>query len=180
MEILDHLIEAQAEGKTAQEVFGKDPIHYAEELIKQLPNERKRHIFWFFTGIAVNIIGYVLIFRGVLLLLLGNFTKVHDDLPLGTISIIALLIVLFIISVVSFILRRTRKSLVKGSSTFKESLFAGGYAAVNMGVFLLIIYTLPEIGWTIHLSAWTSILIETIVWGLMFFINKMEKSKYLS
>src|SRR5699024_2812258 len=180
MEILNHLIEAQAEGKTAQDVFGKDPIHYAEDLIEQLPNERKRNIFWFFTGIAVNIVGYVLIIRGVLLLLLGNFTEVNYNLPLVTISIIVLLIVLFIISVVSFIFRRARRSLINDSSTFKDSLFAGVYAAVNMGVFLLIIYTLPELGWTIHLSAWTSILIGTIIWGSIFIIKKMEKRKPLS
>lgn len=172
MEILDHLIDAQAEGKTAQDVFGESPISYAESLIAQLPNEQKRNLFWFFTGITANIVAYVLIIRGVLLLILANFTEVNYDIPLVTISITALLIVVFIVSVMSFIFRRLRKSLINDTPIFKDSLLSGLYAAVNMGIFVLIVYTLPEIGWMMHLSAWTSIGIGAIVWVITYLIKK--------
>jgi uncharacterized membrane-anchored protein len=38
LEILDHLLEAQREGKTAKDVFGDDPIAYCEELVSSLPS----------------------------------------------------------------------------------------------------------------------------------------------
>lgn len=42
MEMLDHLLEAQEEGKTASQVFGENPQAFADELIEQLPVEEKR------------------------------------------------------------------------------------------------------------------------------------------
>jgi DNA-binding ferritin-like protein (Dps family) len=37
MDLLDHLLDAQAHGKTAYNVFGKDPKAYCDELISALP-----------------------------------------------------------------------------------------------------------------------------------------------
>ena len=36
-ELLDHLIQAQQEGKTAQQVFGDNPKQYLNEIIGELP-----------------------------------------------------------------------------------------------------------------------------------------------
>ncbi|GMG61557.1 hypothetical protein TEHAB4_13040 [Tetragenococcus halophilus] len=45
VELLDHLIEAQAEGKTAKDVFGKQPKKYANEILGELPKGvTKKHI----------------------------------------------------------------------------------------------------------------------------------------
>ncbi len=41
MDILDHLLEAEKEGKTAYDLFGENPKAYAEELIAHLPREKK-------------------------------------------------------------------------------------------------------------------------------------------
>lgn len=175
MEVLDHLIDAQAEGKTARDVFGTDSISYAQSLIEQLPKEQKRNLFWFFSGIVGNIIGYVLVIRGLLLLLLENFIDVSYDVPLVSIVIVTLLIVVFILSVVSFIFRQLRLSMVRSTSLLKGSLLTGLYAAINMGVLLLIVYTLPELGWNLHLSAWTSLITGVIILVILFLIKKSVK-----
>ncbi|WP_142337311.1 DUF1129 family protein [Bacillus sp. AFS059628] len=41
LEILDHLIEAQAENKSAYDIFGNDLQSYCNELISALPNQTK-------------------------------------------------------------------------------------------------------------------------------------------
>lgn len=42
MEILDHLIEGQNDGKTAKLIFGNNPKEFADEIIRQIPNENKK------------------------------------------------------------------------------------------------------------------------------------------
>jgi DNA-binding ferritin-like protein (Dps family) len=51
IDVLDHLLDAQAHGKTAYDVFGKDPKAYCDELIDALP----RYTFWQ----ALNIFAFV-------------------------------------------------------------------------------------------------------------------------
>ncbi|MGN1385586.1 MAG: DUF1048 domain-containing protein [Bacillus sp. (in: firmicutes)] len=43
LEILDHILEGQAEGKSAREIVGDDPKAYCEELLAELPKDKK----WF-------------------------------------------------------------------------------------------------------------------------------------
>lgn len=126
------------------------------------------------------IIGPVLVIRGFILLLFSTFTEVSDEIPLVTLSITTLLIVLFIMSVITFLLRRLRISLTRDSSVFKEALYAGLYAAVNMGILLLMIHTLPPIGWTFPFSWWASILIGAMIWLLVSFVKKKEKIKIVT
>src|SRR3954468_8826231 len=52
MELLDHILEGQEEGKSAKEIFGEDPKGYANEIIQQLPRERKRTMIPFISEIV--------------------------------------------------------------------------------------------------------------------------------
>ena len=44
LEILDHILEAQEEGKSAREIVGNDPKAYCEELLAELPKDNNK---WF-------------------------------------------------------------------------------------------------------------------------------------
>ncbi|MET1014452.1 MAG: DUF1129 family protein, partial [Paenisporosarcina sp.] len=76
MEMLDHMIAAQEEGKTAVEVFGHDPKSYANELIERLPQEEKRDMVKFIGQLAFTLMGWFLVSRGIILLLFTSFTTV--------------------------------------------------------------------------------------------------------
>src|SRR3954452_15486372 len=67
MEMLDHLIEGQKDGKTAKEIFGSDPKGYADEIVSHLPRENKRNSFKFMSEIALNIIGWFFIMRSIII-----------------------------------------------------------------------------------------------------------------
>ena len=43
LELLDHLIEAQKEGKSAQDLYGDDPEGYCKQLIEGLPKEKLKN-----------------------------------------------------------------------------------------------------------------------------------------
>lgn len=172
MEILDHLIEAQQADKTAADIFGADPVTYAETIIAELPKEKKRNIGWFLVGITGTILGPVLIIRGLFLLIAGWFIPVNQHIPSATTLIIGICIIIYIVAVVGFILKQIRTSLTKQGSTLKNSLIVGLFAAISMGVLLVIIYTLPELGPSVLFPWWLSILCGAIIWLIIYFIKK--------
>ena len=172
MEILDHLLEGQQADKTAVEIFGAEPIAYAETIIAELPKEKKRNIAWFLIGVAGMILGPVLIIRGFLLVIVGYFTPVNESIPFVTTLIIGLCIILYVITVSSFILKRIRKSLIHSTSITKDSLYAGLVAAIGMGILLIIVYTLPSLGPDIFFPWWASIVSGAIIWGIVYFVKK--------
>lgn len=60
MEMLDHLLDGQNEGKTARDIFGDDPKQYADEIIQNLPKEKKREVIPFISGLVLNLISWML------------------------------------------------------------------------------------------------------------------------
>lgn len=82
MEMLDHLLEGQEEGKTAAEIFGDDPKEYADELVGQLPKEKKRDLFQFGTQIVTNMLGWFLMIRGIVIVIISQFKEVDNSIYL--------------------------------------------------------------------------------------------------
>ena len=60
MEMLDHLLDGQHEGKSAQDIFGDDPKRYADEIILNLPKEQKREVIPFILGIVIDLVSWML------------------------------------------------------------------------------------------------------------------------
>jgi uncharacterized membrane-anchored protein len=46
LEILEHLIEAQSQGRSARDLFGDDPVAYCRELVSELPKPSLRERLW--------------------------------------------------------------------------------------------------------------------------------------
>lgn len=82
MEMLDHLLEGQEEGKTAKKIFGENPKEYADELIRQLPKEKKRDLFQFGTQIVINMLGWFLMIRGIVIVIISQFMEVDNSIYL--------------------------------------------------------------------------------------------------
>jgi len=159
MELLDHLLDGQKVGQTAVEIFGDDPKRFADQLIEQLPKEEKRQLIPFFGGIIATIIGWFLIIRGFLFLLLSPFTEVKTMVyPLSSICI-AFVIAGFVIFTIVLILKLIKRSFFKEKdNTTKSSILAGVVAAFGMAVVLLVAKFMPEIGPAYDFSWWASIL----------------------
>ena len=178
MEILDHLLEGQQAGKTAAQIFGAEPVAYAETIIAELPKEKKRNIALFLAEVAGLILGPVLIIRGLLLVIVGYFTSVSERIPTVTTLIIGFCIIIYIIAVISFILKRIRGSLIYNTSITKDSLYAGLVAAIGMGILLIIVYTLPSLGPDILFPWWASIVSGAIIWGIVYLTKKKSTATH--
>lgn len=176
MEMLDHVIEGQKEGKTAKEIFGDDPLTFADEIIEHLPKEEKRNIFSFIGGIIVYLVSWALIIRGVMLLVFSQFTKVNSNINLFVAVVVALTIGVFVFATVGFIFRLVKNSLFKENrSTKKDMVKAGLFGAGGMAIVLIVTMFTPEIGPSVNLNWWISIILGAILW-LFHFIVKKKKS----
>lgn len=178
MEVLDHLLEAQEAGKPATDIFGNKPIEYAKTIINELPKEKKRNILLFFLGVAATILGPILVIRGIILGTFSIFTTVDETIHLMSLAIIGGYIIIYIIAVIAFIIKRVRYSLIHNSSSFRDSLYAGLFAVLGMGILLMIINFLPTWGPDLQFPWILSIISGAIIWLAVYFIKKKRHVHY--
>ncbi|WP_368654130.1 DUF1129 family protein [Ornithinibacillus sp. 4-3] len=177
MEMLDHLIDGQKEGKTAKDIFGDDPLSYTDEIIEQLPKEDKRNIFQFVGGVIVNIISWVLIIRGIILLVFSQFTEVNNEINLLGVSVVSLAIGIFVIGNIWYMLKVTKKSLFNEKISLKTNMLKVGLvAAVSMAIVLAVARFTPEIGPSFSFDWWLSLLLGAILWLLHFIVKKKSRN----
>src|SRR5699024_518700 len=104
-------------------------------------------------------------------------TTVDETIPLTMTAIIALCIIGYVVIVISFIFTRIRYSIVAKSSTVKDSLYAGGVAAIGMGVIILVMFLVPEWGPNGDFS-WALSLISRIIIPAM--VHRIKQNKPVS
>lgn len=164
LEILDHLLIAQKEGRTAEDVFGPDPEAYCEEVIQSMGRHSllsfSRYAFIFSVGLYV-----VFLLDGIFRLIVEPLLSYFIDLPQREGFSIDWLIIpvfgIFLIEMMMFFLRK---------STFKKwrwrMLLGLLPQAIIFGGFLLLFIYLKEMIPVLPIPAWISVLIGSVLWGL--------------
>ncbi|MDF1508461.1 DUF1129 family protein [Robertmurraya sp. DFI.2.37] len=176
MELLDHLLEGQRIGKTGKDIFGDDLKGYADEIIEQLPKSKKRELFPFIGGIIANIIGWVLIIRGFLFLILSPFTEVNSTVYPVTVIVVAFVIAAFVTVTIMYIIKSIEGTLFKEKqSKWKEMIKVGLTGAIGMASILLIVKFLPKIGPSFEFSWWASLLTGFVILASIYVYKQMKK-----
>ena len=147
MDILDHILEGQQEGKTATDLFGKNPQSYADEVIAALPTEKKRDIIPYVFSIVFNSLGWFSIVFGIMFLILSKFTEIERTVSFGNLLLILIAINVTGMFGIKFIFKMVRSTLFvsKGKQKWqylKVGIFGGG----SFALILLITWLLPEFG----------------------------------
>ena len=173
IEMLDHLLDAQEEGKTANQVFGEDPQVFADELIEQLPEEEKRDMVKFVGQLAFSLVGWFLVARGIVMLLFSSFVDVSTTVYMIPTLIIFVLLAGIVFLGVKVIFGLIHHSLFKEKSNdkmnmVKVGLFGGGSFAVILAANYYIRGFGPtfEFPWTASIGAGTVFLL--ISWLMKF------------
>lgn len=145
MEMLDHLIEGQKDGKTAKEIFGNDPKGYAEEICSHLPRENKRNSFISMSEVALNIIGWFLIMRSIIIPIIGGETS--EKVYVISSLLLIILIVIMTAFGVKMIFGLISQTSFDENATDKKMMFkAGLYGAGGFLVIAIISFFVKEIG----------------------------------
>lgn len=178
MEMLDHLLEGQEEGKTAEEIFGDNPKGYADELIGQLPKEKKRDLFQFGTQIITNVLGWLLVIRGLFLLIISQFMEVDERIYLysslalvGAISVVmALMVWIFFKLINKTIFKKEKKS-------WKNEVLVGLSGALLAVGVMVVTYLFKEQGPTILFPWYWSVVVGGGLWLVSRVIQRKVESK---
>lgn len=166
-EILDHLLEAQEDGKTIEEVFGDDPKAYADEITGELPKmiTKKRFLFismailYFLASVAL----FSVIFKAISYYAfdLGELTETYylgtQALKLGLSIPIAYI---FMILIIHYL----RWSTFKNINKVKEFFIFWLFGIFSVGIFVLVYYFIPDFGPAIELPIYLFIGVAVILY----------------
>ncbi|MDA1770670.1 DUF1129 family protein [Bacillus cereus] len=166
LEILDHLIEAQAENKSAYDIFGNDLQSYCDELISALPTQtklEKTSLIGFSISLLLVIQFGIDAIVSFFILTFGNtaeqFTPVFS-IPGTTLSVsIIILGILFIL----YLLKRY--SFDQKMNWKRRILFGFAFATPFCSAVFLNIYFQKQPYLIYHLTFWQNTLI-----AILFFI----------
>ncbi|SFG48930.1 DUF1129 family protein [Sporolactobacillus nakayamae] len=173
MELLDHLIEGQKDGKTAAHIFGNDPKGYADELISELPKETFRTRLPFFSMLAGTFITWYLLGRGIFFLIAGFFTALETNVYLGTVLIETLYWLTFAFFIIWFILHLIERSLFNKKSTLLKTMIIGGIVgALGSGIGFALMHFLPNFGPSFPFGWLPSLASGAILWLISFWAKK--------
>lgn len=163
IEILDHLLEAQANGKRAEEVFGDHPVAYCNELIKQLPKEKKRNMVSFVWQMIVQFFGVFVLVTGILRTVISFFVDIDQTIFLGTTLISFIITGGCIFLAVWFILFTIRQSVHKKHGKVKQFLITmflvGG--AFSGSIFLPRL--VPSFGYAVEVSGYVYLIVGAVI-----------------
>lgn len=69
LEMLDHILLAQNDGKAAQQFFGKEPKQLADEVIENLPQASWKKSFTFGIELILTVFAYYTVVRGLFIII---------------------------------------------------------------------------------------------------------------
>ncbi|SDJ62667.1 DUF1129 family protein [Salimicrobium halophilum] len=165
-ELLDHLLEAQSQGRTAEDVFGNDPKAYAEDIVGELPTMMTKEKF---SLISIGILGFLgvsALFTGIGDLL--AYIIMDQSEPTRTIHIgsslletgIFIPLAFFFTYVTIQYLRWSTFRKIKRSTEFIITFLFGG--AMFLVYFFLILF-LPEFGPELSIPLYVSVIVGIVL-----------------
>lgn len=147
MEMLDHLLEAQSEGKTARQVFGENPKGFADEIIEQLPHEEKRDMVKFVAQISLTLVGWFLVTRGLVIALFESSSDAGTTVYIIPALIVLGLIALTVTLAVKLVFSLIHRSLFNERSSDKRNMIkAGLFGAGSFAVIVAAQFLIPDFG----------------------------------
>lgn len=165
MDLLDHLLEAQEEGKTGRDLFGDRPQAYADELIEALPKEKKRNVAAFAVSQLLSLAGWFAIAYGVIFVAMSFFREVDTAISLGNIAVIYGTVAIIVFAVIAIVFKMIRSTVFRPKKRAAEYVQAGLLGAGAFSVIMLLVWLTPEFGPVIRLEWWAYVILGLVLMG---------------
>lgn len=177
LELLEHFIAAQAEDKSAQEIFGEDIKEYCDEILEEIPGEKKSVSLLFGAFLLLDLLGIMSFTYGTLGFILH---KVFDlgsnsyEFSLVSVLVIALIDSLLIFGFVKLILKWIKSSAFqeKQKKTWVEFLQIWLVSTIFAAVLILIKFFMPTFGVKITIPILTFTVIGIILLVIAWILNR--------
>lgn len=172
-ELLDHLLEAQAEGRTAADIFGDDPKKYADSIVGELPKMVTKERFLIAVMGILYFFAATVFLSGVTALFYAGSSGTYY---IGTVAVKGLLSI-----PVAFLLLYSMLSLLRRlcfSKRKKAAKFAllWVYGIASVGLFLIVLALVPKFGPAVEIPAYAVIIIGVILFALARFVYKKSEA----
>ncbi|MDU0328821.1 DUF1129 family protein [Paenibacillus sp. 3LSP] len=177
MEVLDHLLEAQEEGRTAEEVFGADPKAYAREIVGELPTAMPKEIVKLVSMFGLIFLGVFALTIGLLASILSYVFHLGESVyhfHIGSLTVAAAASVLGAYLFIAGILRYIRWSAFRSVHKVKEIVTA---CLIGGGLFVLFaigFYFMPSFGPPIDIPVYVLALIGAVLYGAGKWLEKKK------
>jgi|SRR5690625_4431175 len=175
-ELLDHLLEAQKEGKSAREVFGDEPKQYADEIIGELPKMVTKERLKFFAMALLYFFASISIFTALFSAVgyyFFNLDSLLQETMVGSLAIRTVLSVPIAFLLLYIIIQYLRWSCFRNINKVVEFLIFWLYGIISIGFFMVLIYIIPDVGPVMNLPFYLAVLFGLI---LYFAARWMRKS----
>ncbi|RLL42118.1 DUF1129 family protein [Oceanobacillus piezotolerans] len=177
LELLEHLLAAQEQGRTAKDIFGEDLKAYCEEVIQEIPGEKASKNVLFLFYLLIDLAAVLMIFLGILSYALYHFFGIGTrslTFPIGTgISVVLIdgvLLAIWIYLIFRWMKGSTFKT--KKPNKFIEFLQIWLMSMIFIGLTMLVFLFMPEFGTVLSIPL--SIIIGL---GIILFIVKTILNK---
>lgn len=130
VELLEHLLSAQQDGKTAEEVFGKAPKELADEIIAGLPDEKLSKTVSFMGEIVLQFLGLFTAITGIAAVWNDEPKTIH----LGSAGLLVTVQTLGILLLIAYLLKLLKSDAFKQNPKSKKMLSSWALAS---GSFIL-------------------------------------------
>ncbi|MFD2046413.1 DUF1129 family protein [Ornithinibacillus salinisoli] len=177
LELLDHLLQAQNEGKSASDIFGTDFKAYCNDIITEIPGEKTSKKAIALTYFGINFLAMFSLTYGILGFVFYHVFDLGSDLFSFSLGSGILIIVIDLCALYVFIqilLRWLKKSIFnqKQSKKWVEFVQLWFFCTFYIGIFVLISYFMPEFGAKLHVPIIVFAWIGVILYLTSFILNK--------
>lgn len=151
LELLEHTLEAQHEGRTVKDVFGGNLKAYCQDIIEEIPQETTKKQFKFSLMIILQFLAIASFFNGVVgvgLYYIFDIGEKTRSFHLGTSVMIILINLVILFLVIASLLKWLRSSVFKEKEKKKwvEFLQLWFFSTLTTIVFVGVIYFMPKFG----------------------------------
>ncbi|MBR7795461.1 DUF1129 family protein [Agaribacter marinus] len=159
MEILDHIIEAQNEGKRAEDVFGETPAAYCNEIIKQLPKEPGKSTAFFIGFLLLQLAGLIAVIHGIGDVIIHYFKDSNQTVYIGTAFVTFFIVAVIIFLDVFLILKWLQQSVYKVSNKVKDFFSIFFIVIISLLGMILLPRFIPPFGYAIEVGGFVYLIL---------------------
>lgn len=173
LEIVDHLVLAQEEGKSAEEVFGKNPKELADEVVENIPAEPFQYLFLFGVELMTTLLACFSVVVGVMDLFTGQSKTIYTGnvlLIIGT--FMALLALVIWIS-----MKMLKEESFHPTKSKKFYVYTGIIFAVGSIAIALLANNVPTFGRAIELGQYGLFSVGCILALITFLMKKIREQR---
>lgn len=173
LELLDHVLLAQEEGKTIHDVFGDDLKAYSQEVIEEIPEDTKKKQVKFAIRLIFLFLGVTSLFSGIInagLHYIFGFGEGTSTFHVGSSIAIIVSTTLIAFGMVYFVLEWLKSSLFKEEKKSERKEFFQLWIIMTLviGVFFCIYYFMPSFGAEFSLPILVFIPIGIVLYGISY------------